>query len=361
MKKAVLFCLLTISLFLVSCEGEKVEKGCCTPFCTETSSDECGEESGYGGEWHAASCLNLDECKIGCCLPFCTELTMAQCTEGQGYGGQWLSGSCDDQSQCELVCCEPKGEEMTKVACEQTKDGQTLPLPCEEKEEEKPAKLSGTIKLEISNKNSCELKNEEAEEGSRDDRDINNNIDIIIVYTLSSKADPEDKNNYLEGTYTYTVSGNSNYETLVQSKETCSYEKDSEMTYIDITNTQTRKEYRVYSGLDDGIARVTISLNEDGSYTFSLPTKIKYTETGKIEQTITELGEEGCSTNEKSLPEQTWTLSAEEFGLSIIELSLPQLSGTKTVDQFPTYFQTEHSCGENDIETVTLTSSLQWS
>jgi len=108
-----------------SCDQvEDCQEGCCTPHCTESTKIYCQQS---GGTPHKEACSELEECQKGCCLPFCVELTKVECEQRAGTPQREV---CETFEECQKGCCIPFEEEMLKIECEQRGGKDWVPGEC---------------------------------------------------------------------------------------------------------------------------------------------------------------------------------------------------------------------------------------
>jgi len=363
-------------IFLIGCTATEQEnegdagRGCCTPFCTEHSPEECGQ---LGGTPHSAGCQNVDECKLGCCTPFCTMLTQDECGDQFGYGGDWHSQHCSELEDCDLLCCRPFNSETTQEECDQL-GGTTEELPC-------PA-LEGTIAVTIGYDISCSNRTE-AEAGEQDiipqysERFDTVNQGETMVFNI--KAPSTSGQMPLEGDYSYSISGSSTYDIESRHKYICYYEEDGEEKEGTVDDKGDISDSTSYSGscsgkIEDVDSNSYVERLGSGEYKFYIGLQIGKSSSGSYSTSdVTIVTCPNLEDEEDSFSaSDSYPLECADSHFTVIIPSLTETySKTYSFDEafdlelpedLPTPYRNRANC-ETDAHksiTLTVTPDLRW-
>lgn len=339
------------SFSAASCsQVDECKVGCCTPYCADLTKALCSKEYGYGGVWHAESCSQLDECEKGCCTPFCTELTQAECGSEIGYGGTWHKGSCDSVEECGNICCGPSNTLMTRTACEQSGGSVVDDSLC-------PS--SGKITVQVAHRVSCDCSDDE-------DETCTESLNLLQSVTLNLIPDPSAsdslfgsifggaKKYYYKGTGVSTIEGE---ETEIRSSQnmvecTNSQAPKGSLGVISMDSTDTR----IFTGSNSEEMTVTLTVNKYGNYDISwnYPQLL-----GMMKDTFTRTTESSCPGSSPYNENDYWETDVEGIIVTEDALINVSLKGSRSFSQRPP--EAMYACGDFDnsgMGTITWEFSL---
>ncbi|VVB75576.1 Uncharacterised protein [Candidatus Tiddalikarchaeum anstoanum] len=303
-------------------EVDDCKISCCDPFCAPLTKVECEQR---GGIATGLDCSAVDECQNGCCTPYCAELTQAECGEEHGYGGTWHEGSCTNIDECSNICCSPFNTLTTRTRCEQLGGSEASEESCIG---------SGRITVELRHEVSCNC----ADEGSTDT--CQNTLTIIQSFSVNLIPDTNTDNNVwdwlvseqsynFKGTGTYILTGSENRDEYSSYTMTClNPEAPIGSRGLVATTTRTTREY---TGSDSAEVTATIMKNSNGKYdiSWSYPYMI-----GTMNEHFSRTVTSECQGINPSFDSED---SEEEIEGVIIENSVTNvdLTGSSTFMQYP--------------------------